>query len=233
MMAQKMQELKPEMDRINEKFKGKPEEKTRAMQELWRKHNYNPMSGCLPLFLQLPIFMGLYRALMVDIELRQAPLLSSAIRWCSNLAAPDMLWNWTGVMPSFITAYRGFGSLGPYLNILPLFTVGLMIWQQKMFMPPATDEQTEMQQKMMKYMMVFIAFMFFTVPSGLCIYFIASSLWGIAEKKFLPKTISAKPAGTSDKPGFFAKLAAAATATQEGNGAAAEAKRQRRKERRK
>ena len=63
LMAQKMQELKPEMDRINEKYKGKAEEKTRAMQELWRKHNYNPMSGCLPLFLQLPIFMGLYRAL--------------------------------------------------------------------------------------------------------------------------------------------------------------------------
>ncbi len=231
-MAQKMQQLKPEMDRINEKYKGKAEEKTRAMQELWRKHNYNPMSGCLPLFLQLPVFMGLYRALMIDVELRQAPLLGSGIRWCSNLAAPDMLWNWTGVMPAFITAYRGFGSLGPYLNILPLFTVGLMIWQQKMFMPPATDEQSAMQQKMMKYMMVFIAFMFFTVPSGLCLYFIASSLWGIGEKQLLPKTISTKPAGASDKPGFWAKLAAAAAATGEGNGSAADAKRERKKQRR-
>ncbi len=231
-MAQKMQELKPEMDRINEKYKGKAEEKTRAMQELWRKHNYNPMSGCLPLFLQLPIFMGLYRALMVDVELRQAPLLGSGIRWCSNLAAPDMLWNWTGVMPQFITAYRGFLSLGPYLNILPLFTVGLMIWQQQMFMPPATDEQSAMQQKMMKYMMVFIAFMFFTVPSGLCIYFIASSLWGIGEKKFLPKTIAAKPPGAVQKSGFWAKLAAAASAAQEGNGSAAAAKRERKKQRR-
>jgi YidC/Oxa1 family membrane protein insertase len=227
--AQKMQELKPEMDRINEKHKGKPEEKTRAMQELWRKHNYNPMSGCLLLFLQLPIFMGLYRALMVDVELRQAPLLGPAIRWCSNLAAPDMLFDWTGFMPSFITAYRGFGSLGPYLNILPLFTVALMIWQQKMFMPPATDEQTAMQQKMMKYMMVFIAFMFFTVPSGLCIYFISSSLWGIAEKKLLPKTIG--PKNTSTEPGFWAKLAAAATPA-DGNGSAA-AKRNRKKQRRK
>lgn len=230
MMAQKMQELKPEMDRINEKYKGKAEEKTRAMQELWRKHNYNPMSGCLPLFLQLPVFMGLYRALMIDIELRQAPLLGSGIRWCSNLAAPDMLWNWTGTMPTFLTAYRGFLSLGPYLNILPLFTVGLMIWQQKMFMPPATDEQSAMQQKMMKYMMLFMAFVFFTVPSGLCIYFIASSLWGIAEKKFLPKTLSTKPA--SDKPGFWAKLAAAAAPTGDSNGSAADAKRERKKQRR-
>ena len=86
-----MQELKPEMDRINEKYKGKPDEKTRAMQELWRKHNYNPMSGCMLAFFQLPIFIGLYRALMINVELRQAPLLSEGIQWCSNLAAPDML----------------------------------------------------------------------------------------------------------------------------------------------
>ena len=54
-------------------------------------------------------------------------------------------------------------------------------------MPPATDEQDAMQQKMMKYMMIFMGVMFFKVASGLCIYFIASSLWGIAERKLLPK----------------------------------------------
>ena len=56
-------------------------------------------------------------------------------------------------------------------------------------MPPPTDEQTAMQQKMMKYMMVFMGFMFFKVASGLCLYFIASSLWGITERKMLPKTL--------------------------------------------
>lgn len=197
--AQKMQELKPEMDRINEKYKGKPEDRTRAMQELWRKHNYNPFSGCFVLFLQLPILIGLYRSLMIDVELRQAPLLGKSIAWCSNLAAPDMLAHWKdwAFMPQFITAYKGFGSLGPYLNILPLFTVALFLWQQKMFMPPATDEQTRTQQKMMKYMSVLIGYMFYTVPSGLCIYFITSSLWGIAERKLLPKTAAAGSGGTS------------------------------------
>src|SRR5262249_34033389 len=146
--------LKPEMDRINEKYKSKPEEKTRAMQELWRKHNYNPMSGCLLAFLQLPIFFGLWRAPLVNVELRGGALFGEAIRWCSNLAAPDMLAYWRDwpFMPSFITAYRGFMSLGPYLNVLPFFTISLFILQQQMFMPPATDEQTKMQQKMMKYM---------------------------------------------------------------------------------
>ena len=56
-----------------------------------------------------------------------------------------------------------------------------------MFMPPPADEQAAMQQKMMQYMMLFIGVMFFTVASGLCVYFIASSLWGIAERKLLPK----------------------------------------------
>jgi YidC/Oxa1 family membrane protein insertase len=226
--AQKMQELKPEMDRINEKYKGKPEDKTRAMQELWRKHNYNPMSGCLLAFLQLPIFIGLYRALMINVELRQAPLLGESIHWCSNLAAPDMFLYWKdwAFMPSFLTAYKGFMSLGPYLNILPLFTVGLFILQQQMFMPPATDDQTRMQQKLMKYMMVVIGYMFYTVPSGLCLYIIASSLWGIAEKKLLPAPKPATP-GVPKEPGMLAKMFSTET-----NGAATAAqKRNRRKQR--
>ena len=56
-----------------------------------------------------------------------------------------------------------------------------------MFMPPAADEQAAMQQKIMQYMMIFMGLMFFKVASGLCIYFIASSLWGLAERQFLPK----------------------------------------------
>ncbi|MCE9630396.1 MAG: YidC/Oxa1 family insertase periplasmic-domain containing protein, partial [Planctomycetia bacterium] len=137
--SQKMQELQPEMKAINEKFKDDPTKKTQATQELWRKHNYNPMGGCLLVFIQVPIFMGLYRSLATDVELRQAPLFSSAIRWCSNLAAPDMLWDWSKVLPAFLTAPEGW--LGPFLNLFPLVTIGLMLWQQKLFMPPAVDEQ--------------------------------------------------------------------------------------------
>ncbi|MDH3719508.1 MAG: YidC/Oxa1 family insertase periplasmic-domain containing protein, partial [Planctomycetota bacterium] len=188
--AQKMQELQPEMKRISEKYKNDMEKRSKAIQDMYKKHNYNPLSGCLPLFIQLPIFIGLYRALMVDIELRQAPLISAAVRWCSNLAAPDMLWYWQPYVPAFLANPAGW--LGPYLNILPLFTVVLFIWQQKMFMPPPTDEQAAMQQKIMQYMMVFMGFLFFKVASGLCIYFIASSLWGVGERKLLPKS-QAKP----------------------------------------
>ncbi|HTQ38635.1 MAG TPA: membrane protein insertase YidC [Pirellulales bacterium] len=222
--AQKMQELKPELDRINEKYKGKAEEKTRAMQELYRKNNFNPMAGCMLAFVQLPIFIGLYRSLMINIDLRQAPLLGSAIHWCSNLAAPDMLWYWkdTPLIPTFLTAYRGFLSLGPYLNILPIFTVTLFIIQQQMFMPPATDDQTRTQQKMMKYMLLLIAYAYYTVPSGLCLYIISSSIWGIAEKKLLPKT-KKNPDGT------LATVGSRAGTSASGNGAAA--RRDRKKQR--
>ena len=188
--SQKMQVLQPEMKAIAEKYKNDPQKRTMATQELWRKHNYNPAGGCLLVFIQIPIFMGLYRSLATDVELRQAPLFTSAIRWCSNLAAPDMMLDWSGFMPGFLVAPEGW--LGPYLNLFPLLTIGLFLWQQKLFMPPAVDEQAKMQQQVMKYMMFFMALMFFKVPCGLCLYFIASSLWGIAERLLLP---TAKPGG--------------------------------------
>jgi YidC/Oxa1 family membrane protein insertase len=197
--SQKMQVLQPEMKAIAEKYKDDAEKRTKATQELWRKHDYNPMGGCLLVFIQIPIFMGLYRSLATDVELRQAPLFSSAIRWCSNLAAPDMLWDWSQVLPTFLTAPEGW--LGPFLNLFPLATIGLFLWQQKLFMPPAVDEQAQMQQQVMKYMMFFMALMFFKVPCGLCLYFIASSLWGIAERLLLPTAApQAAVAGVANTP---------------------------------
>lgn len=181
--AQMMQELAPEMKKIAEKYKDDMQKRAAAQSELFKKHNYRPLGGCLLMFIQLPIFIGLYRALSVDVELRQAPLIPG-VSWASNLAGPDMLWYWKPYLPAFLAGENGW--LGPYLNILPIVTIVLFLWQQKMFMPPATDEQTRMQQSMMKYMMIFMGFLFFRVPSGLCVYFIASSLWSVAERKMLP-----------------------------------------------
>jgi len=209
--VQKMQELQPEIKKIQEKYKKDLEARTKAQQELFRKHNYNPLGGCLVMFIQLPIFVALYRGLMVDIELRDAPLLSHAIRWCSNLSAPDMLFDWQGFMPAFITQREGFLGLGPYFNLLPIVTVVFFLVQQKMFMPPPADEQAAMQQKIMTFMMLFIGLLFFKVASGLCVYFIASSLWGLAERRFLPKAKAkappAKPQTRADAKGKAKALA--------------------------
>jgi YidC/Oxa1 family membrane protein insertase len=90
-----------------------------------------------------------------------------------------------------------FIGLGPYLNLLPLVTIGLFLWQQHMFMPEPTSEQAAMQHKIMKYMMVVMGFLFYKVPSGLCVYFIASSLWGIGERKLVPPPTAATGAPTA------------------------------------
>jgi YidC/Oxa1 family membrane protein insertase len=185
--AQKMQELAPEIKKINEKFKDDMEGKLKAQRELQQRVGFNPLAGCLPMFLQLPIFIGLYRALSVDIELRQAAV-SSATDWASNLAAPDMFLYWGDWLWSYLSG-RGTGWLGPYFNLLPVIVVTLFLAQQKMFMPPATDEQTAMTQKMMNVMTLMMGLFFFRVPAGLCIYFITSSLWGICERIMVKKTL--------------------------------------------
>ena len=214
--AVKMQQLQPEIKKLAERYKGKREEQARAQQELFKKHNYNPFAGCLPVFVQIPIFVGLYNSLKVDVELRQAPLISENIRWASNLSAPDMFWFWQPYLHKLPLVGEMFfgdnGWLGPFLNLLPCVTIALFLIQNKMFMPPPTDEQTAMQQKMIKYMMVFMGVMFFKVPAGLCVYFITSSVWSICERKLLPKIEHIKePASeavidvTPAKPGEGAK----------------------------
>lgn len=196
----RMQEMAPELKKVQEKFKNDPRGKHDAMMELYRKHHVHPLGSCLPLVLQLPIFLSLYYALQESIHFRLAPFL-----WIQNLAAPDMLIWWTESIPIISdpdpTNILGFVSLGPILgpffNLLPFFAVGLMIVQQKLMTPPAMDEQQAMQQKMMKYMMIFFGILFYKVASGLCIYFITSSLWGLAERKMLPKKKASDAAAIS------------------------------------
>ena len=194
--AAKMQELAPEMAKLKEKYKDDMEKQSAALRELYAKHNFNPFGGCLPVFLQLPIFVGLYRCLSVDIALRDADLIPG-LNWASNLAGPDKLLYWKDWMPAFLADETAW--LGPFLNVLPIVTCGLFIVQQKLFTPPATDEQTAMQQKMMKYMTVFMGVMFFKVPAGLCIYFITSSLWSIVERKWIIKQKPAPAASATGK----------------------------------
>ncbi len=202
--AQKMQKIQPELRIIAEKYKNDPQARLRAQQELFRKYNYNPLGGCLIVLIQLPIFIGLYKALLVDVELRQAPLISQSIRWCSDLSAPDMLWDWSGFWAAIGWHWfnEGYGmfALGPYFNLLPVLTVLLMIVQQKMFSPPPTDEQARVQQQVMTFMLIFMGLLFFKVASGLCIYFIASSLWGVLERKLVPALVHEDGQATAAKP---------------------------------
>ena len=181
--AKKMKELQPKIAELKKKYGNDKEKMGRAQMELFSKHNYNPLAGCLPLFIQMPIFFGLYSALGNAVDLRMARFL-----YVDNLAGPDALYTFKFSLP----------FLGTDFNLLPLLTVGLFVVQQRMFMPPPTDEQQELQYKMMNFMMIFMGFMFYRVPAGLCLYFIASSLWGMSERKLLDLTGASKK--TAEEP---------------------------------
>ncbi len=204
-MAAKQKALAPKLAELKLKYGDDKEKFARAQMELWRKHGVNPLGGCLPAFIQLPVFIGLYTCLNSAVDLRLSKFL-----WIDNLAAPDAL----AGMPTL-------PFLGSEFNLLPCISVVLFLVQQKMFMPPPTDEQTAMTQKMMNMMTIVMGVMFWHVPAGLCIYFICSSVWGIAERKLLgadkisielPNVVVKDPASKDSaaepkrKPGFFGKL---------------------------
>ena len=184
--AQMMQLLQPEMKAIADKYKDNMEQRAAAQRELYKKYNFNPFSGCFMMFFQIPIFYGLYKGLNVDIALRDQPLIPG-LEWCNNLAAPDRLFEWQSWMPFGLGEEASW--LGPYFNLLPILTMFLFLAQQRLFTPPPTDDQQKMMQKMMTFMMIAMGVMFFKVPSGLCIYFITSSLWAVIERKLLPKPV--------------------------------------------
>lgn len=188
--AQKMQTVQPQIAKLKESLKDDPRKMMAAQQMLMKKAGINQFAGCLPALIQLPIVIGLYRCVSVDVGLRQQSLFAGS-DWCSNLAGPDMFMDWHSWMPDLI-AGRGSGWFGPYLNILPIVTITLFIIQQKVLMPKATDEQTRVAQQMMMVMTIMMGVLFFKVPAGLCIYFITSSTWSLIErfliKKFTPKS---------------------------------------------
>jgi YidC/Oxa1 family membrane protein insertase len=193
--AQKMQVLQPHLKAIQEKYKEDKERLTKETFALYKKYGVNPMGGCIPALIQLPIFVGLWQAINTSVPLRHATFL-----WIRDLSAPDMMFRFPVEIP----------FLGRWFNLLPFLVIGLMLVQTKLFSPPATTPEAEASQKMMKFMMVFMGVMFYKVPSGLGIYFITSSLWAVGERLLLPKLthadltaaqVASEEEGDSDKGG--------------------------------
>ncbi|RMG12057.1 MAG: membrane protein insertase YidC [Planctomycetota bacterium] len=202
----RMQKLAPELNKLKEKFSGPdgsmtPEQQRafqQAQMELWRKHGVNPV-GCIgPMFLQMPVFIGLYNALNYAVAMRH----SKFAFWITDLSIPDV----AARLP-FTIPLLGTNAL----SILPLLMVGTYALQQKIQPPPA-DEKAAEQQRIMKFVMPFFGFLFYTMPSGLLLYFITSSLWSIGETLTVKKKILAQEGGRGHKrgaglPGLRAKKA--------------------------
>ncbi len=163
---QKMSLLRPELDAINAQFADNPQEKQKRVMALFKKHNVNPAKGCLPMIIQMPIFVGLYSAFSSSMELWYSPF----IFWMKDLSLPDSV----ATIP-FIHLQ---------LNILPLLMVSSQILYQRF-----TSVPTDSNQKMMMYIMPFIMLIFFwNIPSGVTLYWtlqnIISIAWQVSSKFF-------------------------------------------------
>jgi YidC/Oxa1 family membrane protein insertase len=158
-----MQRIQPELKKIQEKFKDDRERLNREVMEVYRRHKVNPLAGCLPMVLQLPVFLGLYNALMQSIELRHAPF----VGWITDLSKPDRLG--TLAIP-FV--------MPPGVPVLTILMGASMIIQQRM-MPAAGDPA---QQKMMMLMPLVFTVMFINFPSGLVLYWFASNVMSIGQQ---------------------------------------------------
>ena len=186
-MMEVQKQLKPELDKLQEKYKDDMGAYNREKMRLMMARGVNPaapLGGCLLFLAQAPIMMGLYFCLQESVFFRLEPFL-----WLDNLAAPDMMIWWSEKIP-FLSTPEDIGSfiyLGPYFNLLPVLAVGLMLYQQAKMMPPSGDPQAEQQRMMMKIMMCMMAFFFYKVAAGLALYFIVSTAWGIIERQFIPK----------------------------------------------
>jgi YidC/Oxa1 family membrane protein insertase len=162
----RMQRLQPQVERIREKFKDDQERLNREMVDLYKRNHVNPLGGCLPMVVQLPVFFGLYEALLNAVELRQA----SFVGWMADLSAPDCL-PIPGMPPISFLPCAGI----PVLVILMAGTAFLQQWMS----PKQPDPN---QQKMMMYMPVAFSVIFINLPAGLTLYYLASNLLGIAQQ---------------------------------------------------
>ncbi len=156
----KMQKLQPQLTKLREKFKDNPKKIQEKQMLLYRENGVNPLAGCLPMFVQMPVFIALFTVLRSAVELRFASFL-----WISDLSEPEGLL--AGVLP--------FPAGG--LNILPLAMTGTMILQQRLT-PSAGDPQ---QQKMMQFMPLMMLFIFYNMSSALVLYWTVSQLLSILQ----------------------------------------------------
>jgi len=174
----KLQDLQPRMAEVKEKYKKDPQRMQREMMELYKKHKVNPLGGCLPILLQLPVFFALYKVLMTTIELRGAPF----VLWIKDLSSPDVLF---GHFPSWFPLIGG-SALGP----LPLLMGITMVIQQKL--TPSSMDPT--QQKLMMFMPIVFIFIFLNFASGLVLYWLMNNVLSIAQQLYVNRKLKLKEA---------------------------------------
>ncbi|MDP2927920.1 MAG: membrane protein insertase YidC [Candidatus Omnitrophota bacterium] len=157
-----MQILQPKIEALRKELKDNPQKLNKEIMELYKEHKVNPLGGCLPLLLQMPIFFALYQALIRSVALRGAHFL-----WIKDLSSPDKAFIFKNSIP----------FLGNQVNILPILMAIGMFMQQKISMAKATGEAAQQQQMMSIIMPIMFGVIFYHMPSGLVLYWFVNSLF--------------------------------------------------------
>lgn len=185
----KMQQISPQVTAIQEKHKKDPKKAQLEIMNLYREAGVNPVSGCLPLLIQMPFLIGMFDLLKSTFELRGASFIPG---WIDDLTAPDVLFSWEMPLP----------LIGNQFHLLPILLGAVMFLQQRMMSTLPKDaslwtDQQRQQRFMGNIMAVVFAVMFYSFPSGLNIYWLSSMLLGMVQQYFTTKKMAKLPvAGT-------------------------------------
>jgi len=174
----RMQALQPQVEALKEKLKDNPQKLNAEIMELYRREQVNPFGGCLPIFMQIPVFYSLYQVLVRSIELKGQRFL-----WIKDLSEPDRLFRFGFNLP----------FVGSDLNLLPILMAGLMVLQQKITMKSsvATSPEMAQQQKIMGMVMpVVFGVLFYNIQSGLVLYWFTNSLLSVVFQWKVNKSVT-------------------------------------------
>ncbi|MBW1646789.1 MAG: membrane protein insertase YidC [Deltaproteobacteria bacterium] len=166
-----MRRMQPLMAEIREKYKNDKKKMNEEMMNLYRVYKVNPLGGCLPMLVQLPVFFALYRMLYEAIELRHAPFFG----WINDLSAPDRLFSFDFSIPLMEPPYG--------IPVLTIIMGATMFLQQKMTPTPGDPTQA----KMMTFMPLIFTFIFINFSSGLVLYWLVNNLASIAQQYYVYK----------------------------------------------
>ena len=163
----KMREFAPRIQALRDRYGEDKQKLNEAMMELYRKEKFNPLGGCLPIFVQMPVFIALYWVLLESVELRQAPF----FLWIDDLSAKD-----------------------PYYVLPVLFGISMLI-QQKLSTAQGTMDP--MQQRVMMMMPVLMTVFFALFPAGLVLYWVVSNTLGILQQWYITRKVEGEKARTA------------------------------------
>ncbi|MFN3425006.1 MAG: membrane protein insertase YidC [Novosphingobium meiothermophilum] len=167
-----MRALQPKVKAVQERYKDDKQKQQQEIMELYKREKVNPLAGCLPIFLQIPVFFALYKVLVIAIEMRHQPF----VLWIKDLSAPDPahVLNLFGLLPFDPPGFLGIGVLAILL--------GITMWLQFKLQPAAMDPAQQQIFAFMPWIMMFVMAPF---AAGLLIYWITSNVLTIAQQKYL------------------------------------------------